>query len=270
MRCIILIFDAISLCSLCFAREYTGISPEPKYEAPLCVILFSSGNARVESGKSSIKCKAGSIALCSQGAFIVPQSECHYIAVGIIGSACTEIIDAVGEVLLTDFAACPMVAEIMRALCDTDIKDNSCRLCYELLCELAHADEGQSSLPILVTNAIQAIRQNYAGLYGVEELSAQLGVSKSHLVRVFSHEMGIPPGQYLTQVRIASAKKLLRSRNYPLEVIATLCGFSGANYLCKVFKRETGHSPAEYRTLLNKQDAPAHEYSQLENELFSF
>ena len=30
-------------------------------------------------------------------------------------------------------------------------------------------------------------------------------------------------------------------------MIAGLCGFSGANYLCRVFKRETGLSPAAWR-----------------------
>ena len=44
-------------------------------------------------------------------------------------------------------------------------------------------------------------------------------------------------------------------RDYPLEVVATLCGFSGANYLCKVFKKETGMTPAEYRR--TAQPAPA-------------
>lgn len=38
--------------------------------------------------------------------------------------------------------------------------------------------------------AVAAIRQNYMALYGVEELSEQLGVTKSHLVRVFKQEMG--------------------------------------------------------------------------------
>ena len=91
------------------------------------------------------------------------------------------------------------------------------------------------------------MRENYAGLYGVEELSESLGVSKSHLVRVFKAAVGIPPGQYLTEVRIEAAKQLLCHREYSLEVIASLCGFSGANYLCRVFKKVTGQSPASWR-----------------------
>ena len=118
---------------------------------------------------------------------------------------------------------------------------------FTLLCALAHGDEESRRLSPLVARAVEAIRDNYMALYGVEELSAQLGVSKCHLVRVFSSEMGMPPGRFLTNVRIEAAKLLLAEREYSLEMIAGLCGFSGANYLCRVFKRETGLSPAAWR-----------------------
>ena len=139
--------------------------------------------------------------------------------------------------------------------------------CYHILCELAAADAAVPRLSPLVADAVLAIRQNYAGLYGVEELSAQLGVSKSHLVRVFSAEMGVGPGQYLTGVRLDAAKALLARRDYPLEVVATLCGFSGANYLCKVFKKHTGQTPAAFRAQ-NAGAARGGAVNELESALY--
>ncbi len=41
----------------------------------------------------------------------------------------------------------------------------------------------------------------------------------------------------------------LRTLRARLDVVASLCGFSGANYLCRVFKKETGQSPAQWRAL---------------------
>ena len=117
------------------------------------------------------------------------------------------------------------------------------RLAYALLCAVSKADETARPPPPLVAEAVAAIRQNYMALYGVEELSEQLGVTKSHLVRVFKQEIGVPPGRYLTNVRIEAVKALLLSDEYNLEMIAGLTGFSGANYLCRVFKREVGLSP---------------------------
>ena len=98
-----------------------------------------------------------------------------------------------------------------------------------------------------MAEALAAIRQNYMALYGVEELREQLGVTKSHLVRAFKQALGVPPGKYLTNVRIEAVKTLLLTDQYSLEMIAGLTGFSGANYLCRVFKREVGISPAAWR-----------------------
>ena len=51
----------------------------------------------------------------------------------------------------------------------------------------------------------------------------------------------------MTNVRIEAVKSLLLTDEYNLEMIAGLTGFSGANYLCRVFKREVGLSPSAWR-----------------------
>lgn len=114
-----------------------------------------------------------------------------------------------------------------------------------------HSDLGleikKSNYPELIQHAIALIQKNYAQLYGVEEVAEELSVSKCHLVRLFSKSVGISPGRYLTAVRITVSKRYLSGKDYPVEVVATLSGFSGANYFCKVFKSKTGQSPLEYR-----------------------
>ena len=144
------------------------------------------------------------------------------------------------------------------------------QLVFALLCELADADSAAPALPPLVQAAIEDIRANYAGLYGVEELSERLGVSKSHLVRTFTAAVGVPPGKYLTTVRIEAAQRLLLHREYTLDVVASLCGFSGANYLCRVFKKETGQSPAQWRALTGRaaQSGLTPEETMREQEMY--
>ena len=213
---------------------------------------------------------AGHLILSRAPLALVPESICHLLCVQLTGQAASQFLAGLHELpFLAKGGSCPAAAELMDRLAEEKAAHSRARsqLAYALLCELADADSAASALPPLVQAAIEDIRANYAGLYGVEELSAQLGVSKSHLVRVFSAEMGVGPGQYLTGVRLDAAKALLARRDYPLEVVATLCGFSGANYLCKVFKKHTGQTPAAFRAQ-NAGAARGGAVNELESALY--
>ena len=52
---------------------------------------------------------------------------------------------------------------------------------------------------------------------------------------------------YLTHVRIDRAKHLLYNYDLKLDEIAARCGYYDAPYFCRVFKRLTKTTPAEYR-----------------------
>ncbi|MEG1073527.1 MAG: AraC family transcriptional regulator [Ruthenibacterium sp.] len=247
-----LIFDEKMLCAPLFCTELTYESGEVTFPpAPFVLALASSGHATLSADSAPLLLGAGSLALARGEVTLTPATDCHLLCVGFTGLAAQAAGEALSQPVLSDCNVCPNVAQLLHALLESDARrgaEGVSVLCYRILCEIANADSAGTRLSKLVADAILAIRQNYAGLYGVEELSAQMGVSKSHLVRVFSAEIGVPPGQYLTKVRVEAAKKLLCHRAYSLEVVATLCGFSGANYLCKVFKKETGTTPNVYRT----------------------
>ena len=195
---------------------------------------------------------AGHLILSRAPLSLVPESTCHLLCVQLTGQAASQFLTGLRELpFLAKGGSCPAAAELMGRLAEEKSSHSRARsqLAYALLCELSDADSAAPALPPLVQAAIEDIRANYAGLYGVEELSERLGVSKSHLVRTFTAAIGVPPGRYLTTVRIEAAQRLLLHREYTLDVVASLCGFSGANYLCRVFKKETGQSPAQWRAM---------------------
>ena len=198
---------------------------------------------------------------------------CHLLCVQLTGQAAGQFLSGLRELpFLAKGGSCPAAAELMDRLAEEKETHSRARsqLAYALLCELADADSAAPALPPLVQAAIEDIRANYAGLYGVEELSERMGVSKSHLVRTFTAAIGVPPGRYLTTVRIEAAQRLLLHREYTLDVVASLCGFSGANYLCRVFKKETGQSPAQWRAMAGHaaQSGLSPEESLREQELY--
>ena len=196
---------------------------------------------------------AGHLMLCRAPLTLAPADSCHLLCIQLTGQAPQQLLAGLTELpFLARGETCPAAAELLGRLAaeaEAPRSRAASQLAFALLCELSGADSAAPPLPPLVEAAIEDIRRNYAGLYGVEELSERLGVSKSHLVRTFTAAVGVPPGRYLTTVRVEAAMRLLLHREYTLDVIASLCGFSGANYLCRVFKKETGQSPAQWRAL---------------------
>lgn len=228
----------------------------------LWVCLLSSGSCTLSMPEATLTsaapplppqtARAGMLLFGCGPLCLAPDGACHMLAVQLTGSAAMDFLAGLPQLpFLARGETCPAAAELLDQLASE--MDHSSRtksqLAFALLCELSGADSAAPPLPPLVAEAIHDIRSNYAGLYGVEELSERLGVSKSHLVRTFTAAMGVPPGKYLIRVRIEAAMRLLLHREYNLEVIASLCGFSGANYLCRVFKKETGQTPAQWRAL---------------------
>ena len=216
---------------------------------------------------------AGHLILSRAPLFLVPENACHLLCVQLTGQAAEQFLAGLTEMpFLARGETCPAAAELMGRLSEEPDAPRrvQSQLAFALLCELSDADSAAPALPPLVAAAIEDIRKNYAGLYGVEELSERLGVSKSHLVRAFTAALGVSPGRYLTSVRIEAAMRLLLHREYTLDVIASLCGFSGANYLCRVFKKTTGQSPTQWRAMAGRSALPelSPEQQRLEQELF--
>ncbi len=71
-------------------------------------------------------------------------------------------------------------------------------------------------------------------------------VSRRHFNTLFKKHYETTPNKYLTDLRIAHAKKLLSADGLSVTQIAEMCGFSDVYYFSAVFKKETGFSPTKY------------------------
>ena len=213
----------------------------------------------VSSGRCS---DAYASALASPGDFFLgcgplelhAPTPAHVVALRITGTAAESFESAL---CFYDGRSCPRGSELIGLLAtETQSAPRSSALAYSLLCELSEASAPSKVLPPLVGEAIGLMREDYATLYGVEDISEALGVSKCHLIRAFSAAVGVSPGQYLTAVRLSAAKELLLTGEYTLETVAGLCGFSGANYFCRVFRRAESCTPTEWREREGPQRGP--------------
>jgi len=73
-------------------------------------------------------------------------------------------------------------------------------------------------------------------------------VSPFHLSRMFSQESDFSLFEYLSEVRINEAKKLLRDGRLLVSEVAERTGYDNGNYFAKVFRRKVGCSPGKYRS----------------------
>lgn len=78
------------------------------------------------------------------------------------------------------------------------------------------------------------------------EVSAEVGVSREHLIRRFTSVHGLPPKAWALQHRVARARVLLRGGTPPAEVAAAL-GFADQAHLTRAFRHAMGTTPGRYR-----------------------
>ena len=93
-----------------------------------------------------------------------------------------------------------------------------------------------SSSSQYVLAAIKYIQFNYSHDISVDDIAKAVGVSRSHLYRVFMSNVGQSPIDYLTNYRISEACSLLKSSNLSIAEIAVSVGFFDQCYFSRVFK----------------------------------
>ena len=81
----------------------------------------------------------------------------------------------------------------------------------------------------------------------VAHLAQGRGMSRSHFSHYFRAMTGLPPAQFVTQVRLEEVTRCLVESDHTLETIAAATGFADAKHLCKVFRRHYHLSPGAFR-----------------------
>ena len=81
----------------------------------------------------------------------------------------------------------------------------------------------------------------------VKSISESVFLSVSYLCTYFKNETGITLNQYITDFRIKKAMALLADTNMKIVDVSNAVGYRDSNYFAKIFKKQTGLSPKEYK-----------------------
>lgn len=105
-----------------------------------------------------------------------------------------------------------------------------------------------SALPRhLLQRVIERMRVSFKANLNLTALAAETGYSRAHFLRMFRTATGQTPHRFLLDLRLESARQLIREQSSRLIEIAADCGFSSHAYFTKAFKRRFGVTPSMYR-----------------------
>ena len=102
---------------------------------------------------------------------------------------------------------------------------------------------------VLVTKVSNYVQQHLSEPIKTDNIAKSLFMGRSRLSTNFKNETGINISNYITQIKIDEAKRLLRYSDKSFTSIATYLGFSSPSHFSKVFKEKTDTTPFEYRQM---------------------
>lgn len=96
------------------------------------------------------------------------------------------------------------------------------------------------------------IAEHLESRLSVEDLADRMGMSIRNLERVFTREVGATPSQYVLQVRVEAARRLLERTDKGLKQVASAAGFGSVDLMRRAFVRLLGITPQRYREMGGK------------------
>jgi YesN/AraC family two-component response regulator len=99
----------------------------------------------------------------------------------------------------------------------------------------------------MVRQAMAYIHENYIDSISRQTIARHINISEDYLTFCFRKELGVTPIKYLQRYRVNQAKLLLKDSQKTITEIALDVGFSDSGYFSRIFHRETGMPPDQFR-----------------------
>ena len=97
---------------------------------------------------------------------------------------------------------------------------------------------------------LEYVHSHISDSINIEQLADVACITKPYFIRLFKHEFGFPPVQYINRKKVERAQLLLFTTDKAVKEVAFILGFSDQNYFIRLFRKLTGITPQEYRRRL--------------------
>jgi transcriptional regulator GlxA family with amidase domain len=109
-------------------------------------------------------------------------------------------------------------------------------------------DVGSGGLPPWKIRRLQAfVKDHLSQPIHVADLGDVAGLSVAHFSRAFRQSFRETPHTYVVRRRLERARHLMLTTDIALSELAIACGFSDQAHFCRLFRRDTGRTPAAWR-----------------------
>jgi len=120
-------------------------------------------------------------------------------------------------------------------------------LLISLVRQLSRQDNKRKDFPQSFLQLEQLLRENLAHQWTVEEMAATMRLGNSAFTEKVKNYTGFSPLNYLINIRISEAIKLLKRTDLSLTDIALDTGFYSSQHFSTTFKKITGYTPSQFK-----------------------
>lgn len=113
--------------------------------------------------------------------------------------------------------------------------------------QLTHQNNSRRDFPKTFMKLEQTLRENLSHQWTVEEMAALVGLGTTAFSEKVKNYTGFSPLNYLINIRISEAIKLLKQQHVNVTDIALDIGFYSSQHFSTTFKKLTGYTPREFR-----------------------
>jgi transcriptional regulator GlxA family with amidase domain len=107
----------------------------------------------------------------------------------------------------------------------------------------------------VIANVQTWVAENYATANPVGKMAERAGLAERTFARRFRKATGYAPSEYVQALRVEEAKQILETTDEPIDAIALMVGYAEPVSFRRLFKRQTGVTPARYRRRFSKLGA---------------
>lgn len=115
-------------------------------------------------------------------------------------------------------------------------------------------DYNNTLFGVTLKKAMAYVSENFNKMLTRDDIARVIGVTPSYVSILFRKGFDMTYVEYITNIRIGEAKRLLKKTDKKVYQIAETVGFEDAYYFSKIFKNVVGISPKEYRIQCEKSE----------------